>query len=141
VALPATALVGAVTVMVCAVPGTRVSVAGSAVTPVGNPVIATVTVPVKPLAGVALTLTGCPVPPADSAMVAGEEVRVKSPAPTGLELPLQESNAKQQTTLKHPTMVFERMLNGTPETLLCGIASRCCSCDADITSQVFAQLS
>jgi hypothetical protein len=105
-------------VIVCAVPGTSVSEAGCAVTPVGSPETATVTDPVKPLAGVALTLTGSPVPPATIAMVAGEEVSVKSPAATGLELPPQESNAKQQRKLEHPTMIFERMLKGTSKLYL-----------------------
>ena len=58
VKLPATALAEAVTVTVCADPGVRVTVAGCAVTPVGNPVIATVTTPVNPFAGTAFTLIG-----------------------------------------------------------------------------------
>ena len=57
VALPATALVLAVSVILCAVPGTSVSVTGEAVTPEGRPVIATETVPLKELIAVARTLS------------------------------------------------------------------------------------
>jgi hypothetical protein len=78
VALPAAAVEAAVKVTLCAVPGTRVSAAGFALTPAGNPLIATVTVPVKALAGTAFTLTACPAPPAVRAIVAGAAVREKS---------------------------------------------------------------
>ncbi len=56
VALPVAAVVPAVSVTVCAAPGVNERVAGLAVTPVGNPLMATATVPVKPFNGTALTL-------------------------------------------------------------------------------------
>ena len=71
------ALDDAVSVVLCAVPGVRVSVAGLAVTPVGRPVMATVTGAVSPLDGLALTLTAVPVPPAVRLSVVGASVSVK----------------------------------------------------------------
>ena len=78
VAVDAAAPEDAVSVVFCAVPGVRVSVAGLAVTPAGRPVIATKTMPVKPLVGTAFTLTGWPVPPAIIVTVAGVAVNEKS---------------------------------------------------------------
>ena len=74
----AAALEDAVSVVLCAVPGVRVRLAGFAVTPLGRPVIATVTAAVNPLDGVALTLTA-PLPePAVRPSVAGVKLSVKS---------------------------------------------------------------
>jgi len=78
VALPAAAVEAAVSVIFCAVPGAKVSVAGLVVTPVGSPLIATVTIPVKPLTGAAFTLICCPAPPATSVTDPGADVSVKS---------------------------------------------------------------
>lgn len=66
----------AVSVMVCAAPEVRVSVAGLAATPPGRPVIATLTVPVKELIGLAVMLTGDPVAPAVMVSEVGKRVRV-----------------------------------------------------------------
>jgi hypothetical protein len=74
------ALDDAVSVVLCAVPGVRVSVAGFAVTPLGKPVIAIVTGPLNPLDGLALTLTAVPAAPAVRLNVAGVKVTVKSGA-------------------------------------------------------------
>lgn len=62
-ALPACALLAAVSVKLCGVPGVSEADAGLAVTPAGNPLTATLAVPVKPFTAVAVTWTGCPVPP------------------------------------------------------------------------------
>jgi hypothetical protein len=51
------AVTAAVSVVLCAVPGVSMSVAGLAVTPVGSPEIVTVTVPLKEFKAVARTLT------------------------------------------------------------------------------------
>ncbi len=78
VALPAATVEAALSVTFCAVPGVNVSVAGFAVTPAGNPEIATATVPLKPFTAVARTLTGEPVAPAVMVNDADEIVSVKS---------------------------------------------------------------
>ena len=57
VGVAAAALRAAVSVVLCAVPGVRLSVAGFAVTPVGSPEIATATAPLKELTAAAVTLT------------------------------------------------------------------------------------
>lgn len=62
-ALPACALLPAVRVKLCGVPGVSEADAGLAVTPAGNPLSATLTVPVKPFTAVADSCTGCPAPP------------------------------------------------------------------------------
>jgi hypothetical protein len=74
----AAAVIAAVSVVVCAVPGVRFKVEGFAVTPVGSPVIATATVPVKELTAVAVTVTGEPVAPAVRVRDVGDAVSVKS---------------------------------------------------------------
>jgi len=71
-------LIAAVSVVLCAVPGVNVSVAGFAATPLGSPVIATATVPLKPFAAVARTLTGEPVAPAVRVNDVGKIVSEKS---------------------------------------------------------------
>jgi hypothetical protein len=78
VALPAEAVEAAVKVTFCAAPGVRVSIAGFAVTPSGNPLIATVTIPVKPFDGTAFTLTTCPAPPSVRAIAEGAADSEKS---------------------------------------------------------------
>jgi hypothetical protein len=114
-ALPAAALAVAVTVTVCAVPGVKLRVAGCAVTPVGNPAIATFTIPVKPLAGAAFTLICCPPPPGTSGALAGAVVRVKSPAAAaGGEPPPQDANRSKQKKLIHAARVFKKALTATP---------------------------
>lgn len=62
-ALPAWALLPAVSVTLCGVPGVSETEAGSAVIPAANPLSATLTLPVKPLSAVPVTCTGCPAPP------------------------------------------------------------------------------
>lgn len=78
VALPAATVEAALSVTFCAVPGVNVSVAGFAVTPAGNPEIATATVPLKPFTEVARTLTGEPVAPATMVSDAGDTASEKS---------------------------------------------------------------
>jgi hypothetical protein len=77
-ALPGWALLPAVSVTLCGVPGVRESVAGLAVTPAGNPLSATLVVPVNPLIAVAVSCTGCPVPPAVRLRAAGVTASEKS---------------------------------------------------------------
>ena len=75
---PAAAFAPAVSVMVCATPGIRLSDTGEAVTPAGRPEIATETIPLKPLIAVALTET-CWLPdPAVSATLPDDALREKS---------------------------------------------------------------
>lgn len=62
-AFPACALLPAVRVMFCGVPGVSDTDDGFAVTPAGNPLNATAVVPVKPFSAVAVSCTACPVPP------------------------------------------------------------------------------
>jgi hypothetical protein len=113
IALPTAAFAAAVNVIFCAVPGVRESVAGCAVTPAGNPVIATLTTPEKLLDGTAFTLICCPVPPERSVTLAGVVVRVKSPSAAGLEPP-QEINTTQKRKPEHPTRAFEKAPISTP---------------------------
>jgi len=68
----------AVRIVLCAVPGTRLSVAGLAVTPAGNPVIATATVPLNPFTALAVTLTGTPAAPPTTVRDVGDSVSAKS---------------------------------------------------------------
>lgn len=56
VALPLAAFAAAVNVVLCGVPGVRLSVDGLAVTPAGNPLGLTVIVPLKSLTAVAFTV-------------------------------------------------------------------------------------
>ena len=62
-ALPAWALLPAVSITLWGVPGVSETEAGLAITPAGNPLSATLVVPVKPFSAVAVTCTGCPAPP------------------------------------------------------------------------------
>jgi hypothetical protein len=75
---PLATVASAVKVMFCATPGTSVSIAGLAETPVGSPLGATVTFPAKPCIALAITLTGCPDAPPVTDAVAGETFREKS---------------------------------------------------------------
>jgi hypothetical protein len=118
VALLAAALAAALIVTLCAVPGVKVSVAGCAVTPVGNPVIATFTSPAKPFAGTAFTLICCPAPPGASVTSAGEEVRLKSPSAVGLEPPPHDTNTRQKRKLEQPARVFEKAPMSPPKLCL-----------------------
>ena len=61
--LPACALLPAVSVTLCGVPGVNETEAGLVTTPAGKPLKATAMVPVKPLSAVAVSWTACPVPP------------------------------------------------------------------------------
>ena len=56
-------LAPATSVMVCGVPGTRLTVAGVAVTPAGSPDTETETVPLNEFSEFASTEIGAPVPP------------------------------------------------------------------------------
>ena len=73
---PATAADDAASVVVCAVPGVRLKVAGVAVTPAGRPVMATATVPVNPLIAVAVTLAGDPAAPGAMVSEVGDTASV-----------------------------------------------------------------
>jgi hypothetical protein len=81
----------AVRVVVCAVPGVRVSVAGFAVTPEGRPVRATETALLKEFVPVASTLTGIPVAPATIVNEVGVRASVK---PAGGPLVVRETVAE-----------------------------------------------
>jgi hypothetical protein len=112
VALPATAAAPAVKVTLCAVPGVSVSIAGCAITPLGNPVIATVIDWVKPFTGIAFTLICCPAPPAASVIVAGIEDKEKSATGSCLDPPPQDvktKTAKQRRKLQ-ALVTFEKGL-------------------------------
>jgi hypothetical protein len=78
VALPAAALAAAVRVMFCGVPGARLKVVGFAVTPAGNPLMATLTVVLNPFCAVMLRATGWPAAPAVRVRDAGVTLRLKS---------------------------------------------------------------
>src|SRR5579875_486440 len=78
VGVAAAAPLAAVSVVLCAVPGVRESVAGFAVTPEGSPLMFTETVLLNPFVGTALTLIFCPPLPAVSVSAAGETDREKS---------------------------------------------------------------
>jgi hypothetical protein len=78
VAEPAVTALLAVKVMLCALPAVKLSVAGFAATPVGNPLSATVTGAENPFIALAVTLTGCPAAPPVTEAVAGETPREKS---------------------------------------------------------------
>lgn len=84
VGVPAAALLAAIRVKLCAVPGVNDNVAGLLVTPAGSPVIATATGEANPFAAVAVTLTGCPAPPAVTATVVGATLSEKSGAGGGV---------------------------------------------------------
>jgi hypothetical protein len=81
VAEPPIAALLAVKVMFCAVPAVKVSVAGVAVTPAGNPLSATVTGAENPFIALAVTLTGAPAAPPITEAVVGETPREKSGEP------------------------------------------------------------
>lgn len=94
VLLPAAAPLPAVSVTLCAVPGVSESEPGEAVTPDGNPLIATATVELNPFDGAAFTEIVCPAPPAVNVAEAGETVSEKSPeAGGGPELPCTVSDS------------------------------------------------
>jgi hypothetical protein len=77
------------------------SVAGLAVTPAGNPEIATATVPLKPFAATTRTLTGEPVAPATMVSDAGDTASEKSAA---LWIP-QDVRARHKD-MQHPCAIF-----------------------------------
>jgi hypothetical protein len=70
-------------IVLCAVPGVRVSEAGFAVIPEGSPVIAILTELVNPLDAVALMLIVAPVAPAVTVDAVGATDSVKSGAGAG----------------------------------------------------------
>jgi hypothetical protein len=80
VAVAAPAVDAAVNVVLCAVPGVKVSVAGLAVTPLGRPVMVTATVLLKELIAVARRLTFKPASPATRVSDAGAAEMEKSAA-------------------------------------------------------------
>ena len=84
--VPATALVEAVKVTLCATPGVRANVAGFAVTPAGKPVIATITVPVNEFSAAAVTFTCKPAAPGVRVNVVGDADNVKSGGGTSAEM-------------------------------------------------------
>lgn len=84
--VPATALVEAVKVTLCAAPGVRVIVAGFAVTPAGRPVIATATVPANEFSAAAVMLSCEPAAPGVRVNVVGDTDNVKSGGGTGAEM-------------------------------------------------------
>ena len=71
-------LVAAANVMVCGVPGIRLSVAGEAVTPDGSPDTETETVPPNEFSELASTEIGAPAPPLLIAADAGDTLSEKS---------------------------------------------------------------
>jgi hypothetical protein len=71
------AVVEAVNVTACDVPGCSDRVAGLAVTPAGSPLIATPIVPLKPFNAELLTVT-CVLPPAANVALVGDTAKVKS---------------------------------------------------------------
>ena len=77
VEFPAVAFAAAVKVTVCATPGVKVSPAGLAVTPVGNPLMVTLMDPTVPLSAAAVTVTDCAADPAVTPSVEGVAVNVK----------------------------------------------------------------
>jgi hypothetical protein len=77
-AVPAAALWVALRLMLCGVPGVRLSVAGFAVTPAGKALTVTLTIPAKPLSATEETCTVCAVPPAVRARFGDETVSEKS---------------------------------------------------------------
>ena len=106
VALPAAALEAALSITFCAVPGVNVSVAGLAVTPAGNPVIATATVPLKPFTAVARTLTGEPFAPAIMMSDAGETASEKSATGTGVLIWVPHDTRARHKDKQHPCAMF-----------------------------------
>jgi hypothetical protein len=78
--MPAAAFAAAVSVILCAVPGVRVSVDGLAATPEGNPLRDTFTLPTNPFRAFAVTDTPCPAVPAVRARLVGATISVKSGA-------------------------------------------------------------
>ena len=78
VAFPVAALPAAVRVTFCGVPGVRLKLDGSAVTPDGRPLKATWTVALNPFAGSAFTEITSPVAPCVNVRLGGVRVRVKS---------------------------------------------------------------
>jgi hypothetical protein len=108
VALPAAAVVAAVIVTFCAIPGVRVSVAGCAITPASSPVIATVTIPVNPLAATSSTLICCVAPPGTSVRLDGIKPRAKSAATVGLDPPPQDIKTRHRRRLTLTPNAFEK---------------------------------
>ena len=107
IVLPSIAAAEAVNVMVCAVPGVSVSVAGCAVTPLGKPVIAMDTMLAKPLAGVALTLICGDVPPGVRVTVVGRADKEKSGMNSDGDPPLQEVRTRPMR-VENAQSTFER---------------------------------
>jgi hypothetical protein len=71
-------LVAAANVMICGVPGIRLSVAGEAVTPAGSPDTDTETVPLNEFIELASTEIGAPAPPLVIVADAGVTLSEKS---------------------------------------------------------------
>jgi len=78
VAVPALALVPALSVRFLPVPGVSVSIAGLAITPVGSPDKETLTLPVNPFSALAVIETDFPMLPAVRLRLAGATVSEKS---------------------------------------------------------------
>jgi hypothetical protein len=90
----------AVSVVLCAVPGVNVSVAGFAVTPLGSPVIAMATVPLKPFTAVASTLTWGPCRPSRNGQRQWVRVSAKSPAAAAAADGQQHGGRMTESSLK-----------------------------------------
>jgi hypothetical protein len=125
VELPAAAVAAAVSVTVAATPGLNVTVAGLALTPVGNPEIATATLPVNPLVAVAVRLTVCAAAPAVIVSVVGAAAREKSGAGVGIDPPPPPQPSIPYDTSKKPApaivpITFLHLLPALPKRLSCG---------------------
>jgi len=108
--MPAAAFAAAVSVILCAVPGVRVSVDGLAVTPVGSPLRDTFTTPVNPFRAVAFRDTVCPATPAVRLRVVGEAVRLKSGLAEGAVDRLFEACVPQPVS-SHAPIALRTMTN------------------------------
>jgi hypothetical protein len=108
IVLPAIAAAEAVSATVCAVPGVSVSVAGCAVTPLGNPVIATDTMLAKPFTGAALMLICWTVPPGRSVTAAGLADKEKSASGAGFDPPPPQEVSTRPTRMGHARSIFEQ---------------------------------
>jgi len=106
----------AMRVMLCGVPGTRLSVEGVAVTPAGRPLTVIATGFAKPFEAVAATLITAPVPPPLRLMVAGVAASEKSALALvlGALLLHDVSNTRNGTTT--PTIKTRRERMGVTST-------------------------
>jgi hypothetical protein len=117
VGVAAAALIAAVRVVLCAIPGVKLSVAGFAVTPAGSPSTATETAPLNPLTPTAKTLTWL-VAPAVTVSDAGETANVKSGGEellvAGPDMEPQDVRTRQTRKLETTTGIFVKGPITTP---------------------------